>query len=848
MPAPLLRTDVVAFIAKLRDNPTKAEAIAQAEIDELQARLQPSTLKTYLSWRRTAVLEAFGAKHPAYDMLRLTDEQYRDLNAKYQADVTMRQRHPIRLRHTREMIELGVKLITGRPLGPGADQVDDDAGDDIIDGADDEEAVAAADSAPARPAPALMGNVRNLILGVKLITGRPLGPGADQVDDDAGDDIIDGADDEEAVAAADSAPARPAPALMGNVRNLILGLCLLTGRRPYEIAANPETRFQPIFRLTPKGKVRERFQLEFRGQAKTKGAEASMAHKLNTIPVLADAGLILDAFERLREMIPGTLGMDYETFNRTYAKPLNRRCKQLFGPFWPDGAVVQDERTGTRARGKSKVAATEISVKDLRTVYAEVCSIVFNLTGTVDEMMKPSAYMAKILGHRENDLATAQSYAAIVIEDIVAPGNHPRATGTVNHDHGDDAGGAQRQAEQKAPPAPATASSRKPQTKKGGQEADGLSATKPAVGVKQDSSVVERSPTENPPKAKPQTFRQLLDSINPATLRAEILAQGRTINIADRVKRFRFSNLTLIVKMLGSGNYLTVEFQARPDKPQTIANLQTGRTLTEAEAIDLLTAWAELGRKTLPLKKADAVINAGNTARKAGTHIATADAGAKGAATGVDFDQMVARLDAPAILAMIEAQQGAPESTSRRRRFIEFRAPFEFIIEARPRSAGDQLVIVSNDIPAKKAAIAVFPKGIELSQAHLVDLVDAWVKNGRQTLDQAQAVDTVAATSRRTAPVSAAIAGRAAPNALTVDQMLASLRPEHLGRSARLEQRGNNLVVVFDEKPDQPATIAKVPAGLSLSDTQIGDVFHAWQQGGRKTLTAAATKNALEQG
>ena len=659
MPAPLLRTDVVAFIAKLRDNPTKAEAIAQAEIDELQARLQPSTLKTYLSWRRTAVLEAFGAKHPAYDMLRLTDEQYRDLNAKYQADVTMRQRHPIRLRHTREMIELGVKLITGRPLGPGADQVDDDAGDDIIDGADDEEAVAAADSAPARPA----------------------------------------------------------PALMGNVRNLILGLCLLTGRRPYEIAANPETRFQPIFRLTPKGKVRERFQLEFRGQAKTKGAEASMAHKLNTIPVLADAGLILDAFERLREMIPGTLGMDYETFNRTYAKPLNRRCKQLFGPFWPDGAVVQDERTGTRARGKSKVAATEISVKDLRTVYAEVCSIVFNLTGTVDEMMKPSAYMAKILGHRENDLATAQSYAAIVIEDIVAPGNHPRATGPVHHADGDDAGGAQRQAAQKATPAPAarasepaaapaTASSRKAQTKKGGQGDDGRSANTHA-GVKSDGSDAQYADLKKKIRQQEQIEDQLLALA--AGLQVDQLGDG---------------GAQLAVHGGGAGkDQLVVEFDALPGRPWPIASLPKGTPLSEAAARAIVTAWVEGDR--LFINDVSKILDAGRPAKA--------------------------------------AQKPA---------------------SSRKKTRADQ----------------VAPP----------------------------------ATPASTAP--------------SINQLLASLRPEQLDRSARLEQRGNNLVVVFDERPDQPATIAKVPAGLSLSDTQIGDVFHAWQQGGRKTLTAAATKNALEQG
>lgn len=315
------RADVRDFINRLQ----KADAAEQVEITErevqtLKGRLSLPTLKVYLSLRRTAVLQVFGAAHPAYDMLRLDDSAYEQLRENYQAAVSSRQTHPVRLTHTREMIKTAEAL---------------------------------------------------------LASDEPT--------------------------------------------TLILALCLTTGRRSYEIAANPETRFDLIETVVDRGRVREKYHIRFRGQAKTRGAENTMAHKVITIPVLADGAVIIAAFERLRSKVaPSLVGMHYQDFNAAFAVRLNRRCKAIFGAFWPGGEGAGDDEAG-KTRGKLKTDVASISTRDLRAIYAEVCSRVFNRTGTPSELMKPSEYMARILGHKETDLATAQSYQTFILEDIEAP-------------------------------------------------------------------------------------------------------------------------------------------------------------------------------------------------------------------------------------------------------------------------------------------------------------------------------------------------------------------------------------------------------------------------------------------
>lgn len=318
------RSDVAHFISQLNGAPpSQHEEMTKTEIQRLKATLSLASLKTYLSLRRTAVLETFGSHHVAYDLLRLSDDEYAQLRDAYQASVSQRQAQPIRVRHTKEMLATATALL-----------------------------------------------------------------------------------------ASDDAYA------------LILGLALVTGRRSYEIAGNPEARLDPVSIPASHGRVHDKWSVRFRGQVKTKGAEGTMANKVNTIPVLAPATLVIDAFDRLRSKVaPNLVGMDYETFNRATNTPLNRRCKAVFGPFWVSSIAgpAPEPRPGTAGRGKTKLESASISTRDLRIIYAEICSRMFNMTGTPHEQMKPSEYYARILGHRENDLTTAQSYSAVVIEDLPGP-------------------------------------------------------------------------------------------------------------------------------------------------------------------------------------------------------------------------------------------------------------------------------------------------------------------------------------------------------------------------------------------------------------------------------------------
>lgn len=329
-PSKKLRPDVAEFIERLEKAPKSKQAqITTAEIEELRSRLSLQSLKVYLSLRRTAVHDRFGAAHPAYDMLRLTDEDYAKLNADYQERVSARQSEPIRVKHTMQMID------TARAL---------------------------------------------------LVSEDP--------------------------------------------HAVTLGLALTTGRRIFELVANPDTDFEFVTLNTEHGKRKERWLVKFRGQAKTKGAENTMAHKVNTIPVLAPAEVVIEAFHRLRtRLAPNWVGLDYDASNAATAVPLNRRVKAIFGPFWPSGNTseeeLEDAPQGIKARGKAKSDARTISVRDLRPLYGEICSRMFNKTGTAEEMMKSSEYLARILGHRENDLTTAQSYHAFVLEDL--PGVAPAA-------------------------------------------------------------------------------------------------------------------------------------------------------------------------------------------------------------------------------------------------------------------------------------------------------------------------------------------------------------------------------------------------------------------------------------
>jgi len=149
---------------------------------------------------------------------------------------------------------------------------------------------------------------------------------------------------------------------------LALGLSLLTGRRITEVLKT--AKLTPITPVT----------MRFSGQLKTKGAEKSRDDY--EIPVLADSAEIADALARLRR------AKDFSNYtesqiNSLTSKETGIQCRRYFGAIIPD-----------------------VKPKDLRALYAQIC---WDTVGQSSPKLQ-LGYFAEILGHSEEDNATAISY------------------------------------------------------------------------------------------------------------------------------------------------------------------------------------------------------------------------------------------------------------------------------------------------------------------------------------------------------------------------------------------------------------------------------------------------------
>lgn len=136
------------------------------------------------------------------------------------------------------------------------------------------------------------------------------------------------------------------------------GLALLTGRRPAELLRTGE--FAPV-----KG---QRFMMQFRGQAKTRGAPGTQTGWYE-IPVLAPASEIIRAVRLLRSSLPATRGMTNADVHSKWKTALGRAVRAVFGAQW--------------------------SPYDFRAVYALCCYHAF-----APRNVAQLAYYADILGHR----------------------------------------------------------------------------------------------------------------------------------------------------------------------------------------------------------------------------------------------------------------------------------------------------------------------------------------------------------------------------------------------------------------------------------------------------------------
>lgn len=155
----------------------------------------------------------------------------------------------------------------------------------------------------------------------------------------------------------------------------LLGLCALTGRRAAEIGCTAK------FELIPG----DPDHLMFSGQLKTKARGELEAFK---IPVLGDPKQIIAALERIRRDKPQFID-NTPRFHNACSKELGVRVKRLF----------------------PKITDGELSVKDLRSIYAEIC---FSLED--NESIAKQKYFSLILGHGEDDNSTGTSYLDFYIK------------------------------------------------------------------------------------------------------------------------------------------------------------------------------------------------------------------------------------------------------------------------------------------------------------------------------------------------------------------------------------------------------------------------------------------------
>lgn len=157
-------------------------------------------------------------------------------------------------------------------------------------------------------------------------------------------------------------------------------LCLVTGRRPWEIGCTA---------VLSKGAGRAKHlrhatgsTLRFSGQAKTKGSDNAQLSPYD-IPVLADRDLILDAFEQMRRNYAFDLIETNKQFNRYVGKEINTASQRLF----------KDQH------------GVPLTAKDARSAYAAIASSWFR-----PDDVSLNVFFSRILGHTELDSRTSLSY------------------------------------------------------------------------------------------------------------------------------------------------------------------------------------------------------------------------------------------------------------------------------------------------------------------------------------------------------------------------------------------------------------------------------------------------------
>lgn len=176
-------------------------------------------------------------------------------------------------------------------------------------------------------------------------------------------------------------------------RTLAVGIGAVTGRRFSEVVSRG--RLKLVRERREGGMLTHRFVMSFRGQAKTRGAAGTRHGEAFRIPVLAPAPAVLAAMGRLRTSHEGA----------SWARPDRREYREQT----LNGLVNKALRAGPIAA--LWPASDHLSYSQLRKLYAAVAHGAF-----APAHMTRSAYTHQIMGHREDDFTSTESYLTLTIE------------------------------------------------------------------------------------------------------------------------------------------------------------------------------------------------------------------------------------------------------------------------------------------------------------------------------------------------------------------------------------------------------------------------------------------------
>ena len=195
-----------------------------------------------------------------------------------------------------------------------------------------------------------------------------------------------------------------------------VALCILTGRRPFEIFC--QGVFAPLPVMTDptstehaRGRGYETWRVLFSGQAKTRGNDGTQFDQSFPIPVLTKARDVIFAWMVLRYSESGQIWreMSSDEFKADLLRAPNPKCilpairDEILEKFWPK---VTPEDT------PHVIEAKKIKANNVRALYAEIADQFFR-----PKSRSKAAFFADALGHTEKDIETASSYMKYYLPD-----------------------------------------------------------------------------------------------------------------------------------------------------------------------------------------------------------------------------------------------------------------------------------------------------------------------------------------------------------------------------------------------------------------------------------------------